>query len=534
MESHVTLDSTLLSRLDFRQAVEDELKMANRLMPGRLDRAAMVARSDDVARWLRNRYSSGQFGDNADIVFVDKNRRGQRPTSEMSLRDRVLFRALVNLIAESLPPNIATRPKFEQFATSPLDSVGVSYVSKTDVTSFYEYVDHGVLADELEAQTGEAPAIDALMRLLAGVMGRRVGLPQVHKSSDTLGDAYIDPVRRRMRRAGYEVTTYSDDFRIASDSLAGARQALEACAREARAIGLTLNESKTFTYTKENYRDWLSSFSEAEQVLFEDSSVEDDDLQLLFQDDYSDDVQITIPDQGPDAFPDDDDDVLTPSTTDRMTSFLTLTVAQERAAARAWQLWIQENQSDTSFSSLEVSATQKMLKKALPILGQANNEDPLPHLSKLLRGEPALTPQIAAYLAELGEWGPEQRQRIRRALDALVAEANFSVWQQLWIAEAAGSIRAVKGTPAHYEWLEECVATSAPALAATAAAALGRLRRGNSDQLTRALDRVGPAWRTLVLWGLARIDHTAAAAAADNRLEHILVEEVPQSPAPTS
>lgn len=206
MIRNVNLAPELLKRLDLTRAAELELTMSNRLMPRRPDRIALAGQADDVRRLFRTKYAKGQFGDLADIIFIEKNRRGRRPISEMTLRDKVLFRALVDLIAASLPAHLVTRAPHEEFKRSPLKMPEVRYVSKTDVASYYEYVDHDRLADELEAQTGEALAIAALMDLLLRVMGRRVGLPQVHRSSDILGDTYIDPVRRRMRRAGYQVT----------------------------------------------------------------------------------------------------------------------------------------------------------------------------------------------------------------------------------------------------------------------------------------------------------------------------------------
>jgi hypothetical protein len=244
----------VLNRLNLEAAVERELTTANRLMPPRRDRLALANHVPRISRWLREQYRRGKYGRAADVVFVDKNRTGRRPISEMSLSDRVLFRGLVTLIGESLPEHLVRRRAISEFRLSPLSAESVRYISKTDVASYYEFVDHELLADELLAQTGEAPAIEALLELLGGVMGRRVGLPQVHKASDVLGDTYIDPVRRRLRRAGYDVYTFSDDFRIASASLASARDGLEACAAEVRRMGLVLNEAKTFTYTVANYR----------------------------------------------------------------------------------------------------------------------------------------------------------------------------------------------------------------------------------------------------------------------------------------
>lgn len=528
MMRDVNLAPELLKRLDLTRAAELELTMSNRLMPRRPDRIALAGQADDVRRLFRTKYAKGQFGELADIIFIEKNRRGRRPISEMTLRDKVLFRALVDLIAASLPTQLVTRLPHEEFKRSPLKMPGVRYVSKTDVASYYEYVDHDRLADELEAQTGEALAIAALMELLLRVMGRRVGLPQVHRSSDILGDTYIDPVRRRMRRAGYHVTTYSDDFRIASPSLAHARQALETCAREVRSLGLTLNEAKTFTYTTPNYLVSLSAFTEAEKQLFEESDGSDEDFRLLFLDDYADETNEGPPDtpQALDASvaqPVLEGDALDPAPPHEVGEVTVDNPAQTRAAQKAWNIWLAEDESEAKQSTTEAAITETLLGRALPILGRSGDDRAVYYLSHLLRFEPALTPQISTYLVELAATGATARSRVRRQLNRLVEEENFSVWQKVWLAEVAGSVRPVRTEHRHYAWLQDCVSDPNPALAATAAMALGRLRRGDVGKLSAALDQVGPTWRSLVLWGIAQMDLPIAKSVAEDQIERLLL-----------
>lgn len=529
----MNLDDQLLARLDFKSATELELTMSNRLMPRRPDRTAIADSADAVQRLLRNGYKKGRFGDVADVVFVDKNRRGRRPISEMTLRDRVLFRALVSLISESLPPHLVHRIPNSDFKNGPLLSSTVKYVSKTDIVSFYEFVDHGRLADELEAQTGEAPAIEVLMELLFRVMGRRVGLPQVHQSSDVLGDTYIDPVRRRMRRAGFEVTTYSDDFRIATTTLAEAREALESCAREVRSLGLALSEGKTFTYSYSNYLLSLTMFKDAERKLFEDSGGESDDISLLFLDDYPVETTDSTP-PGPQALGEtapeavnEEDALASEDAAPAQASPVSqppVAPAQEQAARKAWEIWLGEYQSQDQQSKPEAAITETLLGRALPILGRAGVLDPVGHLSHLLRHEPALTPHIASYIKELATTGSRARTALRRAMDSLVKAPILSTWQKVWLADAAASIAPTNADKSHYRWLESCIDDPEPALVATAAAALGQLGRGDLDSMKSSLDRVGPVWRSLVLWAIAERDHTFAETVSDDLQDRILLD----------
>lgn len=528
-DGHMIPDRDLLARLKLERAAEQEMATANRLMPRRRDRLALVSRADEIARLMRNQYRKGHFGDPSDVVFVDKNRRGRRPISEMTLRDRILFRALVNLLAESLPDHVVTRIPNADFKRAPLESPDAQYVSKTDIVAYYEYVDHARLADELEAQTGEAPAIELLMELLLRVMGRRVGLPQVHRSSDVLGDTYIDPIRRRMRRAGFHVTSFSDDFRIVSSTLSNARAALEACAREARSLGLTLNESKTYTYQIDNYRLSLEMFSAAERRLFEENGEEAEDLNLLLFSDYTDDDEDGGGSDGNDlatltvaaAQPLPEDDALEEGHTDTP---VPIEGAQRRAAVRAWEIWMAEEESDEQPSRPDAATTESLLGRALPVLGHAGVEAPVEHLSRLLRSEPAMTPQIAEYIRALGMTGSDARARLRRELDVIVETPILSTWQKIWLAEACGSLRRVRGGALHYKWLRRCVASAEPALAATAAAALGQLEVGDVKEMLAALDRVGPVWRPLVLWSISQTDKALATSVKDDRIEMMLIE----------
>jgi hypothetical protein len=253
---HTMMDLQTYERLDVLSAVQKELTTGNRLMPRRADLLILAGESEAVAAWMGPRLRKGVGGGLADLVLADKGWRGSRPLHTLTIEDRVLFRALVETLLPALPEVLQSRRPAEAFRRASLRVDGAQYVTKTDVTAYYEYVDHGILMDELTAQTGEEPLVEALRDLLHRFMGRRIGLPQVSRMSDVLGDTYIDIVRRRLVRRGFAAFTYSDDFRIATTSLGGARAAVEACAQEVRRLGLVLNERKTYTYGRDHYA-WI-------------------------------------------------------------------------------------------------------------------------------------------------------------------------------------------------------------------------------------------------------------------------------------
>lgn len=526
------INTDVFRRLGLAEAVARELSLRNRLLPPRWDHLALADHHQEVEVAIRPLLRRGPSGVPADVVLSDKGWRGVRPLHVMSLTDRVLFRALVDLISENLPDSIRQRVPFSEFNEAPLGVQGTRYVCKADVTAYYEFVDHGELADELVAQTGEEPAVEALMEVLSSVLGRRVGLPQVHKSSDVLGDTFIDIIRRRLRRRGYIIFTYSDDFRLAASSLGNARAALEACAQEVRALGLVLNERKTYTYRSRKYRESLTSYIDAERELFANDR------------DHGSPSDAQPSDLGfPDSSYDDADEVNEPSTfgaepldrgidedealddIDLIGSLDSPSERRVRAARQAWEIWSREDESEETQARQEAAITQSLLGRALPTLAMAGDDEPLDTLSQLMRYEPALAPQVASYLTAYAENGVQARARIRRALDEIANEEILSPWQAMWLAQAAGGIRRSRREHPYEEWLASMVTDSQhPGLAATSAAALGRLGRGDDTIVAAALDRVGPAWRLLAFWGLIGLNRSVAADVADNKLERLLLE----------
>jgi hypothetical protein len=523
----VLLEPALVSRLNFKDALKAELDSSNRLFPVRWDQRVLLSRADEVANNIRNRLTKRVTPTRAETVFVDKNRRGTRPISQMPLIDRVLYRALVDLISTSMPAYLSSRRAHADFASAPLSVDGTEFVSTSDITAFYEYVDHDVLATELEAQSGEALAVDALTALLLNLMGRRIGIPQIHAASDVLGDTYIDVVRRRLHRAGFAVFSYSDDFRIATDSLASAKSALEMTAREARSLGLTLNEGKTRTYGRSKYAESLEAFRRAEGELFEETDIDEfvsirsGHYDLI--DEAAEDADEDVKSFG--SIPEDD---AIASTSERTASSALVepTQAQAGAAGRALAKWVEEHDGQGDPTSRQIATTESLLAVSLPVLGAAGDASGLLHISAVLRQAPSLTPNVAAYLTRLGRHGVVERRSIRQTLDELVSEDSFSTWQRIWLAEAAGRIRRAKRGYKHYDWLRECLAHQEPALRAAAAVALARLRLASAGELQALLDGVGPAWRTLVLWAIAIVDPDVAEAAAEDKIERILVEEI--------
>lgn len=511
---------------DLAEVVERELKTQHRLLPHRQDYATLLGHVDDVVHLIKNGAKSETAPALGDVVYAQKGWRGSRPLTVMGLPDAVAFRYLCERIAPRLPAHVRKRMPSASFKRALLEEEGITHIAVTDVTAYYEFVDHGLLADELVAQTGEAPVIDQLLRLTAGVMGRGVGLPQIHSSSDILGDAYIDRVRRRLRRRGYKTVTFSDDFRIGAANLSDARRVLEACATEMRHLGLVMNERKTFTYTVEKYEHDLDAFSEAERDLFAGADV----LARFWVDKYDGDEQLQPIPTSLAAEPltggEDEGDV-TSTMADNPLPTIENSEPLMEAAERALLKWVAENRGDEDQTRTQAAITQSLLGRALPILGDGDSHAAFEHAPTILRRDPSLTPQLASYLIRYSQRNVEQRTEVRDLLDQIVDSSILSDWQAIWITYVASYLRSSSTERTHVQWLERAVRFAPDAVAASAAAALGNIGRGDPDVLAVGVGRVGPAWRSLAVWGLARVSAETAQEVAEDGIDQLLASSTP-------
>ncbi|EUA58654.1 reverse transcriptase family protein [Mycobacterium intracellulare 1956] len=177
----------MISGLDLTAALRTELTSHTRLLPKRLDYALLKKRQDQLRRWIEAQTKLAHWGGPADIVQAEKVH-GTRPLAVMTIEDRTVYRALVDRLAQQLPDDLRHRQSNADFQRAPLDQTpAATYITVTDIASYYVYVDHDVLVDELTSQTGDYDAVEATGTLLDKVMGRGIGIPQVSTASDVLG-----------------------------------------------------------------------------------------------------------------------------------------------------------------------------------------------------------------------------------------------------------------------------------------------------------------------------------------------------------
>lgn len=419
----------LLATKDFKDALADEAFATRGLVPEEVGMWGLFLH-DGAEEWAHRR-CVGEFAPiPGQVVTVRKSGHGVRPVAELSIRDRVLYRALVRRWKDVLPEPDRSSEAYEAFLEAPLGTdTEPTYVVSSDVTACYEYVDHGLLAREILARTGDSDGVEALTSLLAGLMGRSYGLPQQSGSSDVLAEAYLSVVERRLLRQGLSIWRYNDDFRIAVDSWSHALNAVDALERECRAIGLALNDLKTVIRKGATYKTALGRRAEelkeiSEEVEFDLTDV----LQGLY-----------------------DEIILEPEKSE------VLVAAAHRVIAE-W-LILQEKMLDPDPESTLTPeeedkrlALKELLRWALSVL---KTEDTDSHVldvcGQILRTEQTLTPHVARYLTD----AQDPAVTIAWFETFLGGNPYLTPWQAWWVAPA---LRSVNGSyaegSAQRAWLD--------------------------------------------------------------------------------
>lgn len=262
--------------IDPLAVVEEELATKAKLLPPRWGDVALTGNSEAVAHWLASLLRRDFQVSAEEVLLARKLGRGARPLSLLGLQERLLYRGAVSLIQSPAATVAARSPEaYQAFRLAPLGIPECRYILKTDITAYYQYIDHERLIDEVVAQTGDDLAISAATELLRDATGRAYGLPQQSLVSDILAEIYIEPMRHALVRAGFVVVRFADDFRVACRSYEEAMSAWEAADSAARDLGLVLNESKTLTPGRDRYSESMIAVSDPDRELFSELDLEE-------------------------------------------------------------------------------------------------------------------------------------------------------------------------------------------------------------------------------------------------------------------
>lgn len=279
----------IVDRLDLVGAVESEANSRATLLPVEPWRPSVIAKKEQVAAWVAGQLRTGSVNAPGLVVGARKLRHGSRPLSVLGIAERVAYRALTDWIVSSLNLPGRTVDTHREFIAGPIDdertmhppgpvtveSIRNKYVVESDISAFYEYVDHEKLRVELEMWSGKFEEVDGLMQFLVEIQGKAFGIPQPAIASDGLSEVYAQCIERDLIRQGLKVWRFNDDFRMACETYEDALDAIDRLVEAARRMGLSINEYKTLTLgftkylTRHSSHDWTNEVSEFDLSDFE-------------------------------------------------------------------------------------------------------------------------------------------------------------------------------------------------------------------------------------------------------------------------
>src|SRR5436190_16357343 len=131
-------------------------------------------------------------------------------------------------------------------------AAGAAWIVDADLKDFFGSIDHEKLLTLVGHRVSDGRVLRLIRAMLtAGSYGKgrlfpsERGTPQGGVVSPLLSNILLTPFDREMRRKGYQLTRYADDWVITCKSAAEARAALEAAVRVLSQLGVQLNARKT-------------------------------------------------------------------------------------------------------------------------------------------------------------------------------------------------------------------------------------------------------------------------------------------------
>jgi RNA-directed DNA polymerase len=184
-----------------------------------------------------------------------------RPLGIPTIYDRVCQQALVNRLEPIFEPVFDDASFGYRKGRSAKDAMrkiwkelgtGAEWIIDADLKDFFGSVDHEKLLTLVAQRISDGRVLRLIERMLkAGVLseGQRLpteqGTPQGGIVSPLLSNILLTPFDREMRRRGFRLTRYADDWVVTCHTRAEACRVLTEATRILTALGVTLNVEKT-------------------------------------------------------------------------------------------------------------------------------------------------------------------------------------------------------------------------------------------------------------------------------------------------
>lgn len=184
-----------------------------------------------------------------------------RPLGIPTIYDRVAQQAILNRLEPIFEPVFDEASFGYRAGRSTKDALGkvwreleqgCQWVVDADLKDFFGTVDHEKLLTLVNQRVADGRVLSLIREILkAGCVaeGRRLptetGTPQGGVVSPLLSNILLTPFDREMRRKGYRLTRYADDWLVTCRSRREAEAALAAAKRILEKLGVTLHSEKT-------------------------------------------------------------------------------------------------------------------------------------------------------------------------------------------------------------------------------------------------------------------------------------------------
>jgi hypothetical protein len=487
------VEPSTLNALNFEEAAVAEAQTWRNLLPPEPWLGVLGKYPEKFGDYTRFRLESGVASAPSVVSRARKPHQQTRPVPVVGIPERIAYRALCDQVLSAKTRVDRSPEAYQEFIAGPIraaykgkrfmriSDASTQYVVESDITAFYEYVDHSRLLDELQLRTSTVKLPRHLIHLLTEVQGRPFGLPQLLDPSDELSEVYARIVERELRRRGINVWRYNDDFRLTADTYDKAQAHVEALAYEASAVGLVLNERKTRVIKFINYfwKYWIEPPSEGDvefkpeliKISGDYGELDDDELARVAHDTFA---RLSSASTSPDHL----------------------------------------DPADLSFDD------NHALSRAIGILTKQSDPVGIAHVARLFEYASHLSHRLGTYLVALHEAGID----VGPTWDTLASRSDFfNAWQRVWLVYIA-RVGNLLTDPARHAWVQAQRTDTDPLLRAEATLALAPHKLATFDEIDRAIRAEPEAlipWYALAAKAIPNVNQKRLQALKDS---HGLIE----------